>query len=56
MVGIVDGQRRPLLRLQMRDGGQLLALIDTGFNGQLWMARADATGGAASPQILHSLN
>ena len=43
MAGTVDEHRRPLLRLQLRDGGHILALVDTGFNGQLWMSRADAT-------------
>lgn len=38
----MDEKRRPLLTLQLRDGGQLLALVDTGFNGQIWMAQAGA--------------
>ena len=35
MSGRVDDARRPLLRLTVPDGSPILALVDTGFNGEL---------------------
>ena len=42
MTGSVDRSGRPLLRLARPDGDPILALVDTGFNGQLWFSKADA--------------
>ena len=42
MTGRVDDERRPLLRLSVPDSNQILAIIDTGFNGELWLTRFDA--------------
>lgn len=42
MSGQVDGERRPLLRLTVPDGNPILAHIDTGFNGELWLTWSDA--------------
>lgn len=42
MSGRVDDGLRPLLRLMVPDGNSFLTHIDTGFNGELWFARADA--------------
>ncbi|CAN0336218.1 unnamed protein product, partial [Phaeothamnion confervicola] len=42
IVGSVDDRRRPLLRIELpgRPDG-LLALLDTGFNGEILVAEAD---------------
>jgi predicted aspartyl protease len=37
MTGRVDGARRPLLRLAVMGGEPMLVLVDTGFNGELWL-------------------
>lgn len=42
MRGTVDGRRRPVLTIATRDGSRFLGMIDTGFNGELWMSQADA--------------
>ena len=42
MSGRVDEGLRPLLKLMVPDGTAILAHIDTGFNGELWFARANA--------------
>ena len=42
MTGTVDAQRRPLLKIARPDGNPIFALIDTGFNGNLWFGKADA--------------
>ena len=38
----MDGSGRPLLRIVRPDGNPILALVDTGFNGKLWLTKADA--------------
>ena len=42
MTGMVDAEQRPLLRLVLPDGNPILALVDTGFNGELWLTRSYA--------------
>lgn len=42
MDGRVDAERRPLLQLQLPDATSILALVDTGFNGELWLTKSDA--------------
>ena len=43
MRGSVDGLRRPLLRLTINGrGDDILATVDTGFNGELLMPEIDA--------------
>jgi predicted aspartyl protease len=41
--GTVDRLRRPLIRLETPTGDSFLALVDTGFNGELMLSRPDAT-------------
>lgn len=42
LVGSVDHRRRPLVRIERPDGFEsFLALLDTGFNGEVFVAIAD---------------
>ena len=42
MTGTVDTSRRPLLRVVRPDGNPILSMIDTGFNGEVWIGKFDA--------------
>ena len=41
--GTVDRLRRPVIRLETSAGETFLALVDTGFNGELMLPLSDAT-------------
>jgi predicted aspartyl protease len=41
--GTVDRLKRPVIRLETMTGDSFLALVDTGFNGELMLSRPDAT-------------
>ena len=41
--GTVDRLRRPIIRLETSAGETFLALVDTGFNGELMLPLPDAT-------------
>jgi predicted aspartyl protease len=41
--GTVDRLRRPVVRLETSAGDSFLALVDTGFNGELMLSQPDAT-------------
>lgn len=43
IVGAIDRLRRPVIRLETPAGDSFLALVDTGFNGELMLSEADAT-------------
>jgi predicted aspartyl protease len=40
--GTIDRLRRPVIRLETSAGESFLALVDTGFNGELMLAHPDA--------------
>jgi predicted aspartyl protease len=42
IVGAIDRLRRPVIRLETPAGDSFLALVDTGFNGELMLSEADA--------------
>jgi predicted aspartyl protease len=42
IVGTIDRLRRPVIRLDTVVGDSFLALVDTGFNGQLMLSESDA--------------
>lgn len=42
-IGSIDGRRRPLVRIERENGAEgFLALMDTGFNGELFVSYRDA--------------